>query len=325
MDYVRLGDSGLEVSKVVLGCMSFGEPARGTHAWALDIDAARPIVRDALEAGITTFDTANGYSLGSSEEITGKLLGEFAKRDEVVIATKVYLRMAPGPKGGSLSRAAIFTQIDESLRSLGTDYIDLYQIHRYDPKTPIEETMAALHDLVRAGKVRYLGASSMWAWQFAQAQYLADLHGWTRFVSMQDQYNLLMREEEREMLPFCVDQGVGVLPWSPLARGRLTHDWTATTKRSQTDEWGAKLYRQAEESDRKIAQAVAEVAGERGVSRAQVALAWVAQQPAVTAPIVGVTRPEHLTDAVAAVELRLSDDELRRLTEHYVPHTPEGF
>jgi aryl-alcohol dehydrogenase-like predicted oxidoreductase len=320
-----LGDSGLEVSKVVLGCMSFGEPARGTHAWALDIDAARPIVRDALEAGITTFDTANGYSLGSSEEITGKLLGEFAKRDEVVIATKVYLRMAPGPKGGGLSRAAIFTQIDESLRRLGTDYIDLYQIHRYDPKTPIEETMAALHDLVRAGKVRYLGASSMWAWQFAQAQYLADLHGWTRFVSMQDQYNLLMREEEREMLPFCVDQGVGVLPWSPLARGRLTHDWTATTKRSQTDEWGAKLYRQAEESDRKIAQAVAEVAGERGVSRAQVALAWVAQQPAVTAPIVGVTRPEHLTDAVAAVELRLSDDELRRLTEHYVPHTPEGF
>jgi aryl-alcohol dehydrogenase-like predicted oxidoreductase len=325
MDYVRLGDSGLEVSKVVLGCMSFGEPARGTHAWALDIDAARPIVRDALEAGITTFDTANGYSLGSSEEITGKLLGELAKRDEVVIATKVYLRMAPGPKGGGLSRAAIFTQIDESLRRLGTDYIDLYQIHRYDPKTPIEETMAALHDLVRAGKVRYLGASSMWAWQFAQAQYLADLHGWTRFVSMQDQYNLLMREEEREMLPFCVDQGVGVLPWSPLARGRLTHDWTATTKRSQTDEWGAKLYRQAEESDRKIAQAVAEVAGERGVSRAQVALAWVAQQPAVTAPIVGVTRPEHLTDAVAAVELRLSDDELRRLTEHYVPHTPEGF
>jgi len=325
MDYVRLGDSGLEVSKVVLGCMSFGEPARGTHAWALDIDAARPIVRDALEAGITTFDTANGYSLGSSEEITGKLLGEFAKRDEVVIATKVYLRMAPGPKGGGLSRAAIFTQIDESLRRLGTDYIDLYQIHRYDPKTPIEETMAALHDLVRAGKVRYLGASSMWAWQFAQAQYLADLHGWTRFVSMQDQYNLLMREEEREMLPFCVDQGVGVLPWSPLARGRLTHDWTATTKRSQTDEWGAKLYRQAEESDRKIAQAVAEVAGEPGVSRAQVALAWVAQQPAVTAPIVGVTRPEHLTDAVAAVELRLSDDELRRLTEHYVPHTPEGF
>jgi aryl-alcohol dehydrogenase-like predicted oxidoreductase len=325
MDYVRLGGSGLQVSRVVLGCMSFGDPQRGTHAWALDLDAARPIVREALEAGITTFDTANGYSLGSSEEITGKLLGELARRDEVVIATKVFLRMGPGPKGGGLSRAAIFAQIDESLRRLGTDYIDLYQIHRYDPETPIEETLGALHDLVRAGKVRYIGASSMWAWQFAQAQYLADLHGWTRFVSMQDQYNLLMREEEREMLPFCSDQGVGVLPWSPLARGRLTHDWTATTKRSQTDEWGAKMYRQAQDSDRKIVETVAEVASERSVSRAQVALAWVLHQPAVTAPIVGVTKPEHLTDAVAAVELRLSDDELQRLTEHYVPHTPEGF
>ena len=325
MDYVRLGGSGLQVSRVVLGCMSFGDPQRGTHAWALDLDAARPIVREALEAGITTFDTANGYSLGSSEEITGKLLGELARRDEVVIATKVFLRMGPGPKGGGLSRAAIFAQIDESLRRLGTDYIDLYQIHRYDPETPIEETLGALHDLVRAGKVRYIGASSMWAWQFAQAQYLADLHGWTRFVSMQDQYNLLMREEEREMLPFCSDQGVGVLPWSPLARGRLTHDWTATTKRSQTDEWGAKMYRQAQDSDRKIVETVAEVASERSVSRAQVALAWVLHQPAVTAPIVGVTKPEHLTDAVAAVELRLSDDELQRLTDHYVPHTPEGF
>ena len=325
MDYVRLGGSGLQVSRVVLGCMSFGDPQRGTHAWALDLDAARPIVREALEAGITTFDTANGYSLGSSEEITGKLLGELARRDEVVIATKVFLRMGPGPKGGGLSRAAIFAQIDESLRRLGTDYIDLYQIHRYDPETPIEETLGALHDLVRAGKVRYIGASSMWAWQFAQAQYLADLHGWTRFVSMQDQYNLLMREEEREMLPFCSDQGVGVLPWSPLARGRLTRDWDVTTKRSQTDEWGAKMYRQAQDSDRKIVETVAEVASERSVSRAQVALAWVLHQPAVTAPIVGVTKPEHLTDAVAAVELRLSDDELQRLTEHYVPHTPEGF
>ena len=325
MDYVRLGGSGLQVSRVVLGCMSFGDPQRGTHAWALDLDAARPIVREALAAGITTFDTANGYSLGTSEGITGKLLGELARRDEVVIATKVFLRMGPGAKGGGLSRAAIFTQIDESLRRLGTDYIDLYQIHRHDPDTPIEETLCALHDLVRAGKVRYIGASSMWAWQFAQAQYLADLHGWTRFVSMQGQYNLLMREEEREMLPFCVDQGVGVLPWSPLARGRLTHDWTATTKRSQTDEWGAKMYRQAQDSDRKIAEAVAEVASERGVSRAQVALAWVLHQPAVTAPIVGVTKPEHLTDAVAAVELRLDEDELQRLTEHYVPHTPEGF
>jgi aryl-alcohol dehydrogenase-like predicted oxidoreductase len=325
MDCVGLGGSGLQVSRVVLGCMSFGDPQRGTHEWALDLDAAKPIVRQALEAGITTFDTANVYSAGASEEIIGKLLGELAKRDEIVIATKVHGRMGPGPKGAGLSRAAIFTQVDESLQRLGTDYIDLYQIHRYDPETPIEETLCALHDLVRAGKVRYIGASSMWAWQFAQAQYLADLHGWTRFVSMQDQYNLLMREEEREMLPFCADQGVGVLPWSPLARGRLTRDWTATTKRGQTDEWGVKMYRQAQDSDRKIVEAVAEVASERGVSRAQVALAWVLRQPAVTAPIVGVTKLEHLTDAVAAVELRLGDEELQRLTEHYVPHTPEGF
>ena len=325
MDYVRLGGSGLQVSRVVLGCMGFGDPQRGTHEWALDLDAARPIVRQALEGGITTFDTANVYSAGASEEIIGKLLGELAKRDEIVIATKVHGRMGPGPKGAGLSRAAIFTQVDESLRRLGTDYIDLYQIHRYDPKAPIEETLASLNDLVRAGKVRYIGASSMWTWQFAQAQCLADRHGWTRFVSMQDQYNLLMREEEREMLPFCVDQGIGVLPWSPLARGRLTRDWDATTKRSTTDQWGAKMYGQAQDSDRKIVEAVAAVAAERGVSRAQIALAWVLHQPAVTAPIVGVTKPAHLTDALAAVELRLGDDELRRLEEHYVPHTPEGF
>jgi aryl-alcohol dehydrogenase-like predicted oxidoreductase len=305
--------------------MGFGDPQRGTHEWALDLDAARPIVRQALEGGITTFDTANVYSAGASEEIIGKLLGELAKRDEIVIATKVHGRMGPGPKGAGLSRAAIFTQVDESLRRLGTDYIDLYQIHRYDPKAPIEETLASLNDLVRAGKVRYIGASSMWTWQFAQAQCLADRHGWTRFVSMQDQYNLLMREEEREMLPFCVDQGIGVLPWSPLARGRLTRDWDATTKRSTTDQWGAKMYGQAQDSDRKIVEAVAAVAAERGVSRAQIALAWVLHQPAVTAPIVGVTKPAHLTDALAAVELRLGDDELRRLEEHYVPHTPEGF
>ena len=325
MDYVRLGGSGLQVSRLVLGCMSFGDPQRGTHEWALDLEAARPIVRQALEAGVTTFDTANVYSRGASEEIIGKLLGELARRDEIVIATKVHGRMGPGPKGVGLSRAAIFSQVDESLRRLGTDYIDLYQIHRYDPEVPIEETLASLDDLVRAGKVRYLGASSMWTWQFAQAQYLADLHGWTRFVSMQDQYNLLMREEEREMLPFCVDQGVGVLPWSPLARGRLTRDWDATTKRSMTDQWGAKMYGQAQDSDRKIVEAVAAVAVERGASRAQIALAWVLHQPAVTAPIVGVTNPEHLTDAVAAVDLRLDDDELQRLAEHYVPHTPEGF
>ncbi len=257
MRYVRLGGSGLEVSRVILGCMSFGDPQRGTHSWSMELDEARPFIRQAIEAGITTFDTANVYSLGTSEEITGKLLGEFARRDEVVIATKVHGRMGPGPKGGGLSRAAILTQVDESLRRLGTDYIDLYQIHRYDPEVPIEETMEALHDLVRAGKVRYLGASSMWTWQFAQAQYTADLSGWTRFVSMQDQYNLIMREEEREMLPFCLDQGVGVLPWSPLARGRLTRDWDTGTRRSETDRFGSTLYRQAEEADRAVVDTVA--------------------------------------------------------------------
>jgi 1-deoxyxylulose-5-phosphate synthase len=325
MAYRRLGASGLRVSTVVLGCMGFGDPGRGTHEWSLGIDEARPLVRQAIEAGITTFDTANVYSLGSSEEITGKLVAEFARRDEVVIATKVFNRMGPGPNGSGLSRGAILTQVDASLRRLGTDYIDLYQIHRYDPDVPIEETMEALHDVVRAGKVRYLGASSMWTWQFVQAQYVADLGGWTRFVSMQDQYNLIMREEEREMLPFCLDQGVGVLPWSPLARGRLTRDPEVTTKRSETDRFGSTLYRQAEESDRRIFDALAAVAKERGVPRAQVALAWLLHKPAVTAPIVGVTRQQHLTDALAAVDLRLSDDELSRLEEHYVPRAPEGF
>jgi aryl-alcohol dehydrogenase-like predicted oxidoreductase len=325
MEYRRLGASGLKVSTVVLGCMGFGDPARGTHEWSLGIDEARPLVRQAIEAGITTFDTANIYSLGASEEITGKLLAEFARREEVVIATKVFNRMGPGPNGGGLSRGAIHTQVEASLRRLGTDYIDLYQIHRYDPEVPFEETMEALHDLVRAGKVRYLGASSMWTWQFVQAQYVADLGGWTRFVSMQDQYNLIMREEEREMLPFCLDQGVGVLPWSPLARGRLTRDPEVTTKRSETDRFGRQLYRQAEESDRRITDALATVAKERGVSRAQVALAWLLHKPAVTAPIVGVTQEQHVADAVAAVELGLTDEELSGLEEHYVPRAPEGF
>ena len=325
MEYRRLGASGLQVSTVVLGCMGFGDPGRGTHAWSLGIDEARPLVRQAIEAGITTFDTANAYSLGASEEITGKLLAELARRDEVVIATKVFNRMGPGPNGGGLSRGAILTQVEASLRRLGTDYIDLYQIHRYDPNVPIEETMEALHDVVRAGKVRYLGASSMWTWQFVQAQYVADRNGWTRFVSMQDQYNLIMREEEREMLPFCLDQGIGVLPWSPLARGRLARDPGATTKRSETDRFGIDLYRQAEESDRRILDALGAVAKEHGVPRAQVALAWLLHKPTVTAPIVGVTKVHHLTDAVAAVDLHLGEDELHRLEEHYTPRTPEGF
>ena len=325
MEYRRLGGSGLEVSAVVLGCMSYGDPNLGTHPWSVGLDESRPFFRAAVEAGITTFDTANVYSLGSSEEITGTLLKEFATRDEVVIATKVNGRMGPGPKAAGLSRGAILAQADASLRRLGVDHIDLYQIHRSDPSVPVEETMEALHDLVRAGKVRYLGASSMPAWRFAQHQYTADLNGWTRFVSMQDQYNLLMREEEREMYPFCLDQGVGVLPWSPLARGRLTRDWDARTARAETDSFAGTLYTQAVESDRKIVEAVAEVASARGVPRAQVALAWMLGKPAVTAPIVGATKLEHLSDAVAAVELDLSDDEVARLEEHYVPHAPEGY
>ena len=325
MEYTRLGSSGLVVSKVVLGCMGFGDPHRGTHTWSIGLDASRPLIRQALEHGITTFDTANVYSLGASEEIVGQLLGEFASRDEVVIATKVHGRMSAGPNGGGLSRGAILTQVDASLRRLRTDYIDLYQIHRFDPETPVEETMEALHDLVRAGKVRYLGASSMWTWQFAQLQHAADLGGWTRFVAMQNQYNLLMREEEREMLPYCLDQGVGVIPWSPLARGKLTRDWEATTERGRTDRFGSILYRQSQEADRRIVEAVAKVAGDRGVSRAAVALAWVAGKEAVTAPIVGVTKEHHLADAVAALDVSLTDDEIALLEQHYVPHNPEGF
>lgn len=325
MEYTRLGNSGLEISAVTLGCMSYGDPGRGNHAWSLPEEQSRPFIRRALELGITTFDTANVYSNGSSEEIVGRALGEYATREEVVIATKVHGKMRSGPNGGGLSRGHIMEQIDASLRRLGTDYIDLYQIHRWDPLVPIEETMEALHDVVTSGKARYLGASSMFAWQFATAQHAADLNGWTRFVSMQDHYNLINREEEREMHPFCLDQGVGVLPWSPLARGKLTRDWDASSSRSETDEFGKTLYLQSEDSDRRVADAVASVAEARGVPRAQVALAWVVQQPAVSSPIVGATKLEHLDDAVAAAELNLTDDELARLTEHYLPHAIAGF
>ena len=325
MDYTRLGNSGLEISAITLGCMSYGEPSRGNHEWSLPEEQSRPFIRRALELGITTFDTANVYSAGSSEEIVGRALKDFAQREEVVIATKVHGRMRPGPNGAGLSRVAIMHEIDASLRRLGTDYVDLYQIHRWSDLTPIEETMEALHDVVKAGKARYIGASSMFAWQFAQAQYTADLGGWTRFVSMQDHYNLLNREEEREMHPFCIDQGVGVLPWSPLARGKLTRDWDATTNRSATDEFGSTLYRQAEDADRRVAEAVASIAAERGVPRAQVALAWVAQQDAVTSPIVGATKLSHLDDAVASLELDLTEAELERLEAPYVPHMVAGF
>jgi len=325
MEYTRLGNSGLEISAVTLGCMSYGDPGRGNHAWSLPEEQSRPFIRRALELGITTFDTANVYSDGSSEEIVGRALGEFARREEVVIATKVHGVMRPGPNGRGLSRHHIMEQIDASLRRLNTDYIDLYQIHRWDPRVPIEETMEALHDVVKAGKARYLGASSMFAWQFATAQYTADLNGWTRFVSMQDHYNLINREEEREMHPFCLDQGVGVLPWSPLARGKLTRDWDASSARAETDEFGKTLYHQAEQSDRQVADTIASVAEARGVPRAQVALAWVAQQPAVSSPIVGATKLSHLDDAVAALALELTQAELAQLSAHYIPHAIAGF
>jgi aryl-alcohol dehydrogenase-like predicted oxidoreductase len=322
MDYVNLGSTGLQVSRVCLGCMSFGEPDRGNHSWTLSEEQSRPLIRQAVEAGINFFDTANVYSAGSSEEIVGRALAEYGDRDELVIATKVHGQMAPGPNGGGLSRKAIMSSIDASLRRLGTDYVDLYQIHRWDPRTPILETMTALHDVVRAGKVRYLGASSMWAWQFSKAQHLAREAGLTPFVAMQDHYNLLNREEEREMLPLCADLGVGVIPWSPLARGKLTRDWDASTARSETDEFGKRLYH---DDDRLIAETVGTIAEERGVPRAQVALAWVAANPVVTAPIVGATKPHHISDAVAAVDLVLSDDERARLEADYQPHAPAGF
>jgi aryl-alcohol dehydrogenase (NADP+) len=302
--------------------MSYGDPNRGRHPWSLDEETSRPFIQRALEGGINFFDTANTYSAGSSEEIVGKALKDFADRDEIVLATKVYMRMRPGPNGGGLSRKAIFTEIDNSLRRLGTDYVDLYQIHRWDPTVPIEETMEALHDVVKSGKARYIGASSMWAWQFAKAQHAAERNGWTRFTTMQNHYNLLYREEEREMLPLCADQGVGVIPWSPLARGRLTRPWDASTARTETDEFGKRLY---SDEDRVIVERVAAIAEQRGVTRAQVALAWLLSNPVVTAPIFGATKPHHLEDAIGAAELRLSDEEIKQLEEPYVPHTVAGF
>jgi 1-deoxyxylulose-5-phosphate synthase len=321
MEYVKLGSTGLDVSPICLGCMSYGEPGRGPHPWSLDEEASRPFFRRAIEAGINFFDTADVYSAGSSEEITGRALRDFARRDEIVLATKVHGRMRPGPNGAGLSRKAIMTAIDASLARLGTDYVDLYQIHRWDPTVPVEETLEALHDVVKAGKARYIGASSMYAWQFGKALYLARQHGWTRFATMQNHYNLLYREEEREMLPLCADQGIGVIPWSPLARGRLTRDWDAATARSETDGFGQRLYAA---EDRLIIEQVARVAEARGVPRAQIALAWLASRPAVTAPIVGTTRPQHLDDAIAAIDVRLTPDEISQLEKPYVPHRIAG-
>ncbi len=324
MEYTKLGSTGLDVSRICLGCMSYGESDRGNHAWSLGEQESRPFIKAALDAGINFFDTANVYSAGSSEEIVGRALAELGNRDELVIATKVHGRMAPGPNGAGLSRKAILSAIDASLTRLGTDYVDLYQIHRWDPWTPIEETIEALHDVVKAGKARYLGASSMFAWQFSKALYTADANGWTRFVTMQDHYNLLNREEEREMHPLCADQGIGVIPWSPLARGKLTRDWDTTTSRSETDEFGKTLYDTAS-SDREIVDVVAQIATERSLSRAQVALAWMLSKSVISAPIIGATKMSHLEDAVAAVDVVLSDDEIARLEKPYTPHPVVGF
>ena len=324
MKYTKLGATGLDVSVICLGCMSYGQPELGGHPWSLDEETSQPFYRAAIEAGINFFDTANVYSAGSSEEFLGRALQKYANRDEIVIATKIHGVMRKGPNGAGLSRKAIMTEVDHSLRRLGTDYIDLYQIHRLDHRTPLEETLETLHDVVRAGKVRYLGASSMYAWQFSKALYTADAHGWTRFVSMQDHYNLLNREEEREMLPLCADQGIGVIPWSPLARGRLAREWDDKTERSEQDEFGRVLYDTAS-SDRVVVDRVGEIANERAIPRAQVALAWMLAKPVITAPIVGATKPNHLEDAVAAIDVDLTDDEVRRLEEPYVPHRLAGF
>ena len=327
MDYVNLGRTGLKVSRLTLGCMTFGAPGRGFHEWTLPEDESRPLIRKALEMGITFLDTANVYSDGSSEEIVGRAVKDFARREELVIATKAHGRMRKDPNGAGLSRKAIMTEIDASLRRLGTDYVDLYQIHRWDYETPIEETLEALHDVVKAGKARYIGASSMHAWQFCKALYVSKLHGWSRFISMQNHLNLLYREEEREMLALCAAEGVGVIPWSPLARGRLTRPWSDTpaTHRAETDQFGKMLYRGYEDADRAIVDAVGRIAEARGVPRAQVALAWVLTRPAVTAPIVGASKMQHLEDAVAAASLKLTGEEIAALEAPYRARPVSGF
>ena len=325
MDYVKFGKTGLGVSRLCIGCMTYGIPNRGPHPWTLDEEQSRPLIKQALELGINFFDTANVYSDGTSEEIVGRALKEFIRREDVVIAAKVNGRMRPGPNGAGLSRKAILGEIDNSLRRLGTDFVDLYQIHRLDRHVPIEETLEALHDVVKAGKARYIGASSMYAWEFSKAIHTSRLHGWTEFVSMQNHVNLLAREEEREMLPLCADQGIAVMPWSPMARGRLTRSWNETSSRQETDEFGKTLYTEMPDSDRQIIDAVSAVASARGVPRAQVALAWVLQKKPVTSPIVGASKPEHLKDAVAALSLKLTAEEIAALESPYLPRGVSGF
>ena len=327
MDYVNLGKTGLKVSRICLGMMSYGDPTTG-RAWALTEEVSRPFVKSAVEAGINFFDTANVYSLGASEEITGRTLRDYAKRDEVVVATKVFFPSIAQPKENQsgLSRKHIMSEIDVSLKRLGMDYVDLYQIHRFDPDTPIEETMEALHDVVKAGKARYIGASSMYAWQFVKMQYIAEMNGWTKFVSMQNHYNLIYREEEREMIPFCRDTGVGLIPWSPLARGFLSgsrqRGSKEATTREKTDPFAHSMYYQ--EQDYQVADRVAELAKTRGVTPSQIALAWILNQPDITAPIIGATKMNHLEEAIGAVDVKLNDEERKRLEEVYVPHTVLG-
>jgi aryl-alcohol dehydrogenase-like predicted oxidoreductase len=325
MEYTKLGNTGMDVSRICLGCMGFGDPGRWIHQWVLNEENSRPIIRQALELGINFFDTANVYSIGASEEILGRALKEFANRDEVVIATKVHGKMREGPNGSGLSRKTILSEIDQSLKRLGTDYVDLYQIHRWDYQTPIEETMEALHDVVKAGKARYIGASAMFAWQFQKALYVAEKHNWTRFVSMQNHLNLIYREEEREMLPLCRAENIGVIPYSPLASGRLTRDLTAErTLRSETDQIARLKYDATEEADRRVIERVASIAEKHGVLRAQIALAWLLQKAPVVAPIVGATKISHLQDAVGALAVQLTPEEIAYLEELYTPHSIVG-
>jgi 1-deoxyxylulose-5-phosphate synthase len=331
MDYINLGKTGLKVSRICLGCMSYGAPATGElkggrHAWTLNEEQSRPFLRKALESGINFFDTANVYSSGASEEVVGRFLKSNTRREDIVLATKVQGVMRESPNGSGLSRKEILFELDASLRRLQTDYVDLYQIHRWDYETPIAETLEALHDVVKAGKVRYIGASSMYSWQFAKALYLADLYGWTRFVSMQNHYNLLYREEEREMMGLCQDQGIGVIPWSPLARGRLARPWNSeSTKRFETDQFGKSMYSKTEDADKAVVERVGKIADKRGIGYSQIALAWMLSKPYITAPIVGATKPGHLEDAIAALQVKLTPEEIATLEEPYIPHAVLGF
>jgi aryl-alcohol dehydrogenase-like predicted oxidoreductase len=325
MEYVKLGHTGLDVSRICLGCMTYGVSERGNHLWTLDEEKSRPLIRRAVEMGINFFDTANVYSDGTSEEFLGRAIRDFSTRDAVVIATKVHGRMRPGPNGAGLSRRAILGEIDNSLRRLNMDYVDLYQIHRWDDATPIEETLEALDDVVKAGKARYIGASSMYSWQFATALNIQKQNGWSRFVTMQNYYNLIYREEEREMMPLCEAERVGVIPWSPLARGRLTRDWDESSYRKETDEFGKTLYERTADADRVIVERVAALSVKRSIPRAQIALAWVLQKSFVSAPIVGASKPHHLDDAVASLDVRLTAEEIEFLEEPYVPHAVTGF